>query len=826
MCSRAFSYPVHSFADELPSMKKSLLFLSLVLLNLGGRAQEERVTCHQLHSPIKPQPLTEEQKNLLNESNQRSDTFNILNYAIHIDVTDYFGEFIKAYTEIDVRPKMNDVTEINLDLFQLNVDSVHIDGVEAIYDYDGAILSVQLASPSVIDQDFQVTVWYNGNPHQDPQWGGFYFASNYIYNLGIGLSTIPPNFGKVWYPCFDTFVERATYDFYVLSDDGLIPRCQGELMSETQLEGDSILSYYRLAIPIPTYLSAIAAADYETISYDHVGAFGSIPVELQARSGLEGSMSDKFQNLGSAIDAMEYWYGPYIWNKVGYVMTTVGAMEHATNIAYPQSMMNATNISNEQLFSHELGHLWWGDIASPEIHNHMWLKEGHAEYSQHLMREWHSGHEDFIREVKDNQLFVLETAHVDDGGYFPLSPIPDEVIYGRHSYYKGAAQMHTLRGYVGDSLFRVGLQGVLDTFYLSHMNPEQYKSAFTNSTGFDISDWMEDNIYSPGFSTFVVDSMSTVPEGGGFNTTFHIHQKLREAPHYYTNVPLDFTFLDENWEKHSVNELVSGEFSTVSIYTDFEPQFAMLNGEARLNQAGLDYDDVLFEETNTVTLPWVKMKMKVLEISDTAYYYTRHHWVAPDNHLVDDEILQMSSTHYWTVGGIWSEGLSLNGRFNFLGVQDYYLDYDLVGETEDNIGLVHRVDASDPWSIYPWVTMQLGSNNGSGTIRVDSLISGDYAFANVESTVGILEYEEEVESRFHLYPNPVADLLYVSTEVPGPYQLKLYDLGGKLVWEENRFLDRKEFRGMDVKNLAPGNYELNISSENGRFTETLGVMKE
>ena len=44
--------------------------------------------------------------------------------------------------------------------------------------------------------------------------------SDYIYTLGIGLTTIPPNFGKVWYPCFDNFVERATYTYHVTSAAG------------------------------------------------------------------------------------------------------------------------------------------------------------------------------------------------------------------------------------------------------------------------------------------------------------------------------------------------------------------------------------------------------------------------------------------------------------------------------------------------------------------------------------------------------------------------------------------------------------------------------
>ena len=105
---------------------------------------------------------------------------------------------------------------------------------------------------------------------------------------------------------------------------------------------------------------------------------------------------------------MEDWWGPHAWERVGYVITTQGAMEHLTNIAYPLSMLQQSNFQNEGLYGHELGHHWWGDMVSPLLHNHMWVKEGFAEYSSHLFEEQLSGREAFVEMVKDNQQFVLE----------------------------------------------------------------------------------------------------------------------------------------------------------------------------------------------------------------------------------------------------------------------------------------------------------------------------------------------------------------------------------------------------------------------------------
>ena len=102
------------------------------------------------------------------------------------------------------------------DSFELVVDSVVENGELHSFTYDDQFLDVQFDTPPAVDEERSLTVYYHGVPHRDPDWGGFYFASGYIYNLGIGLSTIPPNFGKVWYPCFDSFVERATYTYLSL----------------------------------------------------------------------------------------------------------------------------------------------------------------------------------------------------------------------------------------------------------------------------------------------------------------------------------------------------------------------------------------------------------------------------------------------------------------------------------------------------------------------------------------------------------------------------------------------------------------------------------
>jgi aminopeptidase N len=562
----------------LPVMKRPILLIVLLASAAFAWAQPNFYGCHAFKRKMcKPHAPTALEKVLINESIARSDSFDILHYAINLDVTNYDAQLLKAHTTVQFQPILPDQSHIRFDLFELTVDSVTGENGPLPFEYNGTHLRVDFPDILPVGETREVTVYYQGTPHRDPFWGGFYFEAGYIYNLGIGLTTVPPNFGKVWYPCFDSFVERATYEFHVKSAGGRRFIGQGLFLGEQQLEGDTLIRSYTLDQPIPTHISAVAVADYNVHEYTHTGQYGEVPISLAARPSQLNSMITRFTNLGAAIDACEYWYGPQPFDRVGFVLTTDGALEIPTNIAYPQFMTGESETPNRNLYSHELGHHWWGDRVVMRNHTDMWMKEGPAEYSSHLVTEWLLGRTEFIKQVKDNQLYVLERAHIEDGGFEPLSNISDEQIYGVHTYNKGAAVMHNLRGYMGDDLFRQGMSGVQANNAWVDFTAEEFRDALEAESGMQLDDFFDAWIFQPGFSVFVVDSMEVTQGGAGFNATVYVQQQLREADSFHRNVPIDLTFIGADWQSHDVQVVVNEEFSVVAAEVPFEPVMAVLN---------------------------------------------------------------------------------------------------------------------------------------------------------------------------------------------------------------------------------------------------------
>lgn len=825
--------------DYFSSMKRicffatSLCGLVFTLLSTQAFAQPQThyFGCHSFqHKAPKPDPLSASQKLLINESIARSDTFDILHYVIHIDVTNYAGQEIKAATTIQFNPLMTGQTFIRFDLKQLTVDSVTSALGTHDFSHDGEILKVNFPDVMIPLELYELTVHYHGTPYRDPYWGGFYFENQYIYNLGIGLTTVPPNFGKVWYPCFDSFTERATYEYHVRSAGGRRAICQGNFMGEVQLEGDTLIRSYFFDQPIPTHISAIAVANYNTHEFIHEGAYGEVPVMLAARPAQLNSMITRFTNLGAAIDACEFWFGKQPFDRVGYVLTTAGALEIPTNIAFPQFMTGQPEASNRSLYSHELGHHWWGDCVVMRNHTDMWMKEGPAEYSSHLVTEWLFGREDFVDEVKRNQLYVLREAHVADNGFQPLSGIPDEEIYGVHSYNKGAAVIHNLRGYLGDELFRQAMTGVQTNHGWRDFTAEEFRDALEAESGVDLDDFFNAWIFAPGFSVFVVDSMQVEPANGGFDVLLFLQQQLRATDSFHRNVPLDLTLIGEDWQR--AEYLITGheEFSTAQVHSPFLPKMAVLNGHYRLNQARMDYElvnkpDVPFGSI----LPYVDFRLYPVTVADSALVRIEHIWAAPDNQNLGPGIFAISSSHYWNVDGIISENNVYEGRLYYDGSSDSKLDHDLFGITEADAVVVYRATPADSWTIYSDVLLSAGNlTNGTGNFRVFNLKKGQYAFANGDPAL-LVEQAESSGAGFSAFPVPAADRVSIRGEIAGSNVLtiEIRDMEGRLCALERIAAQGQIQHEIDLMDISSGNYILNVRDAFGKpvLTTSLPVIR-
>ncbi|MCX6353059.1 MAG: hypothetical protein NTX03_14560 [Bacteroidetes bacterium] len=62
-------------------------------------------------------------KSFAQQTDTRKDSFDVIHYAIHLDVSDFTNKSIAGFTDIKAVSLVNNLDNIRLELFKLKVDS-------------------------------------------------------------------------------------------------------------------------------------------------------------------------------------------------------------------------------------------------------------------------------------------------------------------------------------------------------------------------------------------------------------------------------------------------------------------------------------------------------------------------------------------------------------------------------------------------------------------------------------------------------------------------------------------------------------------------------
>lgn len=784
----------------------SLLFIVFLILNEPCFAQVKNCQSHKSSATTSSIYYSPE--------NLRSDTFDIIKYTVNLDITDFANQKIKGNTIVRYAPKLNGQAKICLDLLKMTIDSITQNSTQLTYTYNDTLLRVNLPITVNTTDTNNLIVYYHGAPQGDPAgWGGFSFSGNYAYNLGVGFGANPHNYGRVWFPCFDNFVEKSKYEFNITTILAKTSFCNGALISDITNGGVHTRKWI-LDKEIPTYLASVAVADYTQVNWNIAAANGNLPVVLAARPTDTTAIKNGFVHLPNAVLGFENYYGPYVWNRVGYCLVPFnsGAMEHATNIAYPQA---ATSITYEsQLMAHELSHHWWGDLMTCETQEDMWLNEGMASYSERLFLEWTYNYGKYIAEVKSIHDDIVKYIHLRENGFRAISGVPHQYTYGDHVYKKGSDVAHTLRSYMGDAAFFAGLKYVMQQKAYKNMNSLEFRDLLETSSGLNLHDFFDNWVMNAGWPHFSIDSITTTGSVAPYTSVVHVKQKLFGAPNLYSNVPLEVSFMNTAWNKEIKTITMSGASQSFTVQTNVLPVYAGMNVDSKISDAISSEYKTIKTNTNINYALGRALVMVSNKGADSSFVRVEHNIAAPDPIQNNGYNFRLNSQHYWKVDGILSNGFVAKLRFNFDGGKvksgNSYLDTSLIIVNSDSLILLYRKNAGHDWKeVSHYTKMTFGAKVGNFT--VDTLKFGEYVFANGHSNIlTSVKNKQSQLVELNLYPNPSSTILNVAIvnyKLTANSSIDIYDMQGKVVKHLSTINPENT---ISIEDLAPGRYILNL----------------
>lgn len=747
-------------------------------------------------------------------------TIDVKNYTISLDISDFSKREIRGNCEIKMSTTGSGKT-YTLDLQDLTVDSVLYQGSKISFEQKGEALEITWLTAWSENEERSFTVFYGGKPARDSRWGGFYFSGDYAFNLGVGFDADPHNYGRVWFPCNDVFDDRATYKFHIETAIDKVAMCNGSQQGHDSLKNGNIVWHWTLRDPIPTYLASVAVAPYEV----RWNTIEGIPVSLAAVVNDTSNMYKSFENLPVCIDAFINQYGPHTFERIGFNLVPFngGAMEHATNIAYPR-FGAAGNKNYETLWAHELAHHWFGNTITCESQEHMWINEGWASFSERLFLEAMYGKERYKEEVSANHRAVLHYAHLRDGSVLPVAGIGHSNTYGSHVYDKGAEVAHTLRGYMGDSAFFDAIQDLMVEYKFKTVNTDQMQKHFQKYTSVDMEAFFRHWVYQPGFPHFDILENKIQQNGSSYSNTVSIRQRTRMAPERFDKVALELTFYAANWKTETFRVILNQDFrQDVQINTSFKPVAVFIDVNEVISDAITDKQmvvDTLGEHDFGDAL----MLLDVKEIVDSALVRIEHNWVSPDHYFNPKQYPVLSSERYWTVAGIWPEGFKANATIEYNGstpgssYPNGYLDNNLIRITEDSLVLMYRENAGMEWREYPdYEKITRTKFDKKGQIIIKDLKRGEYAFAMYHKALLHANQGPDKRPEKHravkVYPNPSDSIVKFEWQKKANGYLEVTDSKGRTV-QRLEINKRSCSHELDVSGFSSGVYYVGLIINN------------
>jgi len=752
------------------------------------------------------------------------DSIDVLHYNIHLDVVHLSQKNIQGYTDLTITPKTDSISDIPLYLLALTIDSILVnDTTVSSFNYNDTILQIPLSNVINTGDTICVKIFYHGHPETASSgYGGFYFSSDsaFAYSIGIGIGEVPPNYGRVWFPCVDDFIDRATYDFYITTDDDKMAVCGGTLISENDNPDSTITYHWNLSNTIPSYLASVAVGNYVGVKDTFNGINGQIPVAIYVRPSDTAKVSGTFANLKDILTVYEEHWGPYSWERVGYVGVpfSSGAMEHATNIAYPSACIEGS-LTYEWLYAHELSHHWFGDLITCASASEMWINEGWAVFNESLYREGLYGKEAYKTNMRNRHKEVLQFTHIYDNGYMAISGVAPEYTYGSTVYDKGACVVHTLRGYMGDSIFFNTVKAYLNHFAYNHVSTIELRDFFSSYSGIDLNDFFDFWVLAPGFPHFSVDSFFVSQNGQNYDVNIFMRQKLKETTIFANSNKVEITFMDSTWQQFTDTIMFSGEYGNKVFNVPFMPEIVMVDFDEKICDATTDFYKVI-KTTGETDFTTTYFKLNVTQITDSAFVRVTHNWVVPDSlKNPNPDIFRLSDYRYWKVDGIFPNNFEAQGKFFYNrtnSMSSGYLDNTFLptDDSADSLILLYRKDASDDWQITPFI--KAGSPN-AGYIITDNFKKGEYTLAIGEPNQSYIRHNIKADNTLKVYPNPSNYTFTIEFNVLKKSTIKIYN-SAKILVKSINISPKQNFVNWQPANLSKGIYYIQIYSSDNKIT--------
>jgi aminopeptidase N len=390
-----------------------------------------------------------------------------------------------------------------------SVDSVRFNGVLLPSVRKDSAVKVGLPSPLGIGASFTVVVYYKGTaPVGGSAIGsGYSFGTSGSWGNQASWSLSEAIAAYHWWPCKQILTDKIDSSWvFVTTDSTNKVGSNGKLQNVVTL-GNKKRYEWKSRTPINYYLISVATAKYKEYNlYAHPLYLPNDSILIQnyiydnaINNAAFNTQKTILNKMPAVLEFESKMYGmyPFYKEKYGHCMAPFGGgMEHQT--------MTSLGFFDYYVDAHELGHQWWGDNVTCKSWGDIWMNEGFAAYTEHLVAQ-NLDLPNFMPNLNAAHNSVMSAA----GGKVYITgqdTMDSNIIFdSRLTYDKGGSIIRTLQFLTNsDTVWFNTLRGFQNTFKNSTASVIDFKNYYQTQTSINATQFFNQWYYGEGYPTFNV----------------------------------------------------------------------------------------------------------------------------------------------------------------------------------------------------------------------------------------------------------------------------------------------------------------------------------
>ena len=325
------------------------------------------------------------------------------------------------------------------------------------------------------------------------------------------------------FACFDQPDLKATFTVSVIAPQHweVISNGATETVTEAESLGSPTPTRTHTFVEtkrMSTYLAALIAGPYHSVSDTFVDGDVEIPLRLMCRSSLAEFLDAErlFAETKQGFAFYHEQFGlPYPFGKYDQIFVpeyNMGAMENIGAVTFLEDYVFRSRVTNylyerrNETILHEMAHMWFGNLVTMQWWDDLWLNESFATYASVLAQTSVSEYTDAwttFANVEKSWAYrqdQLPSTHPIAADMTDLEAV--ERNFDGITYAKGASVLKQLVAYVGLEPFLAGLRQYFRDHAYSNATFDDLVSAIQKSSGRDLSQWSDQWLRTTGINPF------------------------------------------------------------------------------------------------------------------------------------------------------------------------------------------------------------------------------------------------------------------------------------------------------------------------------------